>query len=268
MAVRSMVGSQRGFTLMELIGAMAIIAIMAAVLAPSVTDGIDRAYAAAEEDNLGTLMDALEQHILVNKQIPRQTTAEWTSAVAAYADLARDDVELNDRGYRRRLYVDPQFFSSTEASFPGYAQTAGLTARPFSPRLILVSDLSRNAPNPPGTAADFAAIWDQVGSPAVLEGPRVKVERLNLSGRFHRLLMINGNSQQPSYALESGTASPVPAALGGADGTLTRYVLKSSRLSVFFSPYPAGGINTSTIISDDLALHYTTDGSNWFWERS
>lgn len=261
-------GSQRGFTLMELIGVMAIIAIMAAVLAPSLTDGIDRAYAAAEQAHLETLMDSLEQHILVNKQIPRQTTAEWTAAVAGYADLASADVEFNDRGYRRRLYVDPQFFSSTESTFPGYTQNAGLASRPYSPRLMIVSDLTRNAPNPPGSAADFAAIWDQTGSATLIEGEKVKVARLNLSGRFHRLLLSNANGQQPFYSLEGGSATAVPAAVGGVDGTLTRYVLKSSRLSVFFSPFPAGGMNTSTLVDGDLSLRYTTDGSNWFWERS
>ncbi len=260
--------AQQGFTILELIGAMAIIAILAAVLAPSVTDGIDRAYAAQEEGNVRSLMNALEQHVLQNKQIPRETVADWTAAIAAYADLGGDDVAFNPRGYQRRLYVDPQFFSSSEAVFPGYTQTAGLTSRPYSPRLMLVSDLTRNAPNPPRTAADFSAIWDQTAGAVVLEGTKVKVERLNLAGHFHRLLLINSHSQQPAYALESGSSIPVPAAFSGVDGTLTRYVLTSSRLSVFFSPYPSGSSNTSTLIAEDMAVHYTTDGSTWFWERS
>lgn len=259
---------QRGFTLMELIGVMAIMAVMAAVLAPRLTDGIDRAYAAVEEDNLETLISSLEQHILINKQIPRSTTADWTAAVATYADLTRDEVEFNQRGYRRRLYVDPQFFSSTESNFPGYSQSTGLSSRPYSPRLMLVSDLTRNAPNPPSSAADFAAIWDQSGGAAIIEGSKAKVVRLNLSGRFHRLLLTNAHAQQASFSLEGGAAAPVPAAAGGVDGALTRYVLRSSQLSVFFSPYPTGGMNTSTIVAEDLSLRYSTDGSNWFWERS
>lgn len=259
---------QRGFTLMELIGAMAIIAILAAVLAPSVIDGIDRAYSAAEERNLNGLMDALEEYIAQNKQIPREAVADWTAAIAAHVDLARSDVEFNARGYRRRLYVDPQFFSSSEAVFPGYSQTGGLSGRPYSPRLMLVSDLTRNAPAPPRTAAEFAAIWDQTGSPAVTEGEKVKVARLNLSGAFHRLLLTNSHTLQPAYALESGSAVPVPAAVGGVDGSLTRYVLGATTLHAFFSPYPSGGVHTRTLVRDDVALHYTTDGSNRFWERS
>ncbi|MEM8768698.1 MAG: prepilin-type N-terminal cleavage/methylation domain-containing protein [Pseudomonadota bacterium] len=259
---------QQGFTLMELIGAMAIIAILAAVLAPSVTDGIDRAYATAEEDNLRTLVGALEQEVLVNKRIPRQNTADWTATVAAYADLPIDQVAFNARGHRRALYVDPQFFSATETTFPGYQQTTGLSSRPFSPRLMLVSSLNGNAPAAPRTAADFAAIWDQTGGAAVVEGPKVKVERLNLAGHFHRVLLSNANTQQPAYALETGGASPVPAAVSGVDGSLIRYVLRSTRLAVFFAPFPSGGVNTSTLVSGEVSYHYVTDGTRWYWERS
>ncbi len=268
MRVAAYRANQSGFTLMELIGAMAIIAILAAVLAPSVTDGIDRGYSAAEAGNLDGLMDALQEHVEQNKQIPREAVAEWTAAVAAHADLARADVEFNARGYRRRLYVDPQFFSGSEAVFPGYTQTGGLSGRPYSPRLMLVSDLTRNAPAPPRTAAEFAAIWDQTGSPSVVEGEKVKVARLNLSGSFHRLLLTNSHTLQPAYALENGTAVPVPAAAGGMDGSLTRYVLGATTLQVFYSPYPSGGVHTRTLVRDDMALHYATDGSSWFWERS
>lgn len=266
--VTSNAGRQQGFTLMELIGAMAIVAVLAAVLAPSITDGIDRAYGAAEEDNLRTLVGALEQEVLVNKRIPRQNTAEWTAAVAAYADLPLAQVTFNARGYQRALYVDPQFFSATETTFPGYLQTTGLDSRPFSPRLMLVSDLTRNAPNAPSTAAAFAAIWDQTAGATVLEGSKVKVERLNLAGHFHRVLLSNANAGQPAYALENGTTAPIPAAAAGVDGTLTRYVLRATRLAVFFAPYPSGGINTSTLVNGDLSLHYATDGTSWFWERS
>ncbi len=259
---------QRGFSLMELIGAMAIIAVLAATLAPAITDGIDRAYSAREETNLRVLMDALEARILQDKAIPGQSVSQWAGVVAAYSDLARDDVEFNPRGYRRQLYVDPQFFSATEAVFTGYTQTTGLASRPYSPRLMLVSDLTRNAPAPPTSAAAFAAIWDQSGSPAVLEGPKVKVARLNLAGHFHRLLLTNASVQQPGYQLEDAAAAPVPAASGGADGLLTRFVLRTTRVSVFASPYPAGGMTTRTIVGEDLALHYQTDGGNWFWERS
>jgi len=257
-----------GFTLMEMIGAMAIIAILAAVLAPSLTDDIDLADGSAEEENLQVLMHALEQHVLDNKSIPNPAPANWAAAIALYAELPQDDVRFNTRGFTRRLYADPRFFTNTDTNFPGYTQTSGLASRPVSPRLMLVSDLTGDAPAPPSSSADFNAIWDQSAGAAVLEGEKVKIARLNLASRFHRLLLVNSDVQQPSFALESAAAVPVPGAVGGVDGNLTRYLLDSTRLSVNFSPYPSGANNTVTIVRSDLALHYTTDGSTWYWERS
>lgn len=259
---------QSGFTLMELIGAMAIIGILAAVVAPSIVDGIDRAYASAEEENLRELVGALERHVLDDKRIPSQAPGSWAAAIAAYADQAEADVRLNARGYRRRLYVDPQFFSASASTFTGFDQTTGLGSRPYSPRLMLLSNLSGNLPAPPTSAAEFAAIWDQSAGAGVVEGPRVKIQRLNLAGRFHRLLLVNGHSGQPAYALEGASASPVPGAVGGSDGTLIRYVLESTRVSVYASPFPGGAMSTSTIVGGDVSLRYATDGTNWFWERS
>lgn len=253
---------------MELIGAMAIIGILAAVMAPALTDGIDRAYGAAEEENLEVLVDALERYVLDIKQIPTQAAASWTPAAAAYADSGTQNVAQNARGFARRLYIDPRFFSTTATPFPGYVQAGGLANRPISPRMMLLSDLSGNLPAPPTSAADFDAIWDQSASATVLEGPKVKIGRLNLAGRFHRLVLINSDLQQPAYSLEGSAAQPVPAAFGGLDGTLTRYVLNATKVDVFFSPFPSGGMNTTTVVKDDVSLHYLTDGSTWFWERS
>lgn len=257
-----------GFTLMELIGVMAILAILAAVLAPSLTDGIDRAYAAREAESLKNLSEALEQHVLTSRSIPRQTPAVWSAAVASYTDLGVNDVLLNPRGFRRAMYVDPQFFSATEVTFPGYTQNAGVASRPFSPRIMLVSDLTRDAPGAPSTAAGFAAIWDQTAGAGVVEGDKVKVARLNLAGRFHRLLLVNSSPQQPAFALEGGSVTPVPGAVGGVDGMIERYVLDRTQLSVFFGPFPAGGLNTRTLVGSDIAFHYRTDGTAWYWERS
>ncbi len=259
---------QTGFTLMELIGAMAIIGILAAVLAPALTDAIDRAYGSAEEENVQMLVEALEQHILENKTIPNQAFANWVPAIAVFADLAEDDVRFNARGFSRRLYVDPRFFTNTDTNFGGYTQTTGLTARPVSPRIMLVSDLTGDAPAPPTTSADFNAIWDQNAGVGVVEGDQVKVQRLNLAGRFHRVLLVNSDVQQASFALEAAGAVPVPGAVGGVDGSVTRYLIENTRLSVNFSPFPSGGLNTVTIVSREVAMHYTTDGSSWFWERS
>ncbi len=258
--------SSRGFTLMEMIGVMAVLAILASVLAPSVFDTIDRAVAEAEEKNLSELGDALVSHILTTKNVPLQNRNSWVPALTVYTSYPAEQTEFNQRGFRRRLYVDPRFFGTTDASFPGYTQTTGLVTFPNSPRLMLISNVKGNVPGPTNSSADFDAIWDQTASAPVLEDKNFKVHRINLRQYFHRVLLTNANTQQPGYGLETQTAQPVPGAVGGVDGTLIRYVLQDTQLRLFSTPYPAGGLSTSVLVKGEFAARYSTDGSSWFWE--
>ena len=258
--------SARGFTLMEMIGVMAVLAILASVLAPSVFDTIDRAVAEAEERNLQELGDSMVSHILASKSIPRQNRNSWVPALTAYTSYPADRTEFNQRGFRRRLYVDPRFFSTVDTAFAGYTQTTGLTAFPNSPRMMLVSNVKGNVPGPTNLSADFNAIWDQTPSAPILEDQNTKIHRINLRQYFHRVLLTNANTQQPGYSLELQAAQPVPGAVGGVDGSLLRYVLEDTQLRLFATPYPAGGLSTSTLIKGELAMRYNTDGSSWFWE--
>lgn len=256
-----------GFTLMELIGVLAVMAILASVIAPNIFDAIDRAYAEAETSNLRELSGGLISHILDNKQIPRQNTASWVTAVANYGALSDENVEFNPKGYRRRLYVDPRFFTTTDTVFPGYIQSGGLTTPPNSPRMMLVSDLSTNAPAPPNTGNEFDDIWNQVAGATVVEGPKVKIERINLRGNFHRVLLTNAHTLLPAYGLENQAASAVPPAVGGLDGSLTRYVIHSTELKLFSTSFPTGGLSTSMLVTSDAGMSFGTDGASWYWER-
>lgn len=257
---------QRGFTLMEMIGVMAVLAILASVLAPSVFESIDRAYAEAEVANLEQLADSLVSHILDSKTIPRQNPNSWVPALSDYTSFTEAQTEFNKRGFRRRIYADPRFFTTSDANFPGYTQTNGLTTTPNSPRLMIVSNVKGNVPGPPTSGADFDAIWDQTAGAPLLEDADIKIKRINLRAYFHRVLATNQNTQQPSYGLESQALQPVPGAVGGVDGTTTRYVLRDTELRLFAPPYPTGGLNTSVIVKGEVGVRYSTDGGSWFWE--
>lgn len=257
----------KGFTLMELIGVMAIMALLAATVAPSLVKTVDRAYGDAESVNIKQLADALQQAIIETKRIPTQTTSDWVNTLSAYISLSKNQIEFNGRNFRRRIYIDPMFFTSTNTNFPGYVQSTGLTTAPVSPRIMIISDLARHAPAAPNTNAAFTQIWDQTSGATVIEGDKVKIQRLHLAPLFHRLLLTNSKPQQPSYRLENGSNSPVPPASGGADGNLTRYVMHNTRISLYVDPFPGGALASLGIVNASVAYHYKTDGINWFWER-
>ena len=252
---------------MEMIGVMAILSILAAVLAPSVFEAIDRALGDAENINVQQLATALEQSILDSKRIPTQNTNDWVNAIASFSSFSRNEIEFNARNYSRRLYIDPRFFTTTDSTFPGYTQTTGQNVVLVSPRLMLVSDLTRNAPAPPTTNSAFSAIWDQTAGANVVEGDKVKVQRLHLAALFNRVVLLNSNTQQPAYRIESGSSYPVPPAAGAVDGQRTLYILRHSNLNLLANPYPGGGLLTLAIVNADQSFRFETNGSQWYWTR-
>jgi len=246
---------------------MAVIAILASAIAPSVFDDIKRARRDKESQQVSVLRDHLEQFILTNKQIPQRTTASWTAAIASVATLPQSKVEFNERGFRRGYYVDPRFFSASDTAFPGYTQQAGLSSRPVSPRIMLVSILSDNAPSAPTTSAAFSALWAQTPSATLTEGPDIKIERLNLSSAFQRLIFSNENTAQTAYQLETGTTNAIPAASGSTDGVITRYVLRNTRVGLYANPFPGGSLDQVFMAADDKDYAFQLSGSLWAWRR-
>ncbi len=256
-----------GFTLMELIGVMAVMAIMAGALAPSLFDSIDRAYADAEQQNLEALNNSLENYITEFKQIPTATPSSWVTALSAVSDFTQQEIEFNQKNFRRRFIFDPRFFTASDSNFNGFTQNQGLANAPVSPRIMLVSDLTRHVPTVANTSGVFNSIWDQTGTPALIEDQNLKISRINLSDKFHRVILGNQHTNQPFYQLESGAQTTIPAASGGLDGLLTRYVFSNTQLNLFVDPFPSGGRAQVATVHNDLSMRYQTDGFNWSWVK-
>lgn len=257
----------QGFTLVELIGVMSIIAILASVIAPSIFKDIKRARQDKESITLEGIAEYLSDYITDNKRIPSRTVADWTGAIAAQGTLPSSKIELNEQGFRRGYYVDPLFFTTSATAFPGYTQTTGLVSQPVSPRIMLVSSLAANAPTAPTTAAAFNAIWDQSASASLVEGPEVKIERINLKSIFHRVILTNSHTQQPGFRLEAGTKSGLQPAAGGADSEITRWVIDKTRMDLLGDPFLSASVSKVVLIDTATSYSYRTDGATWDWQK-
>lgn len=257
---------QAGFTLIEMIGVLAIISTLAAVVVPNLMRSVDDAIGAAESETLSALGASLESAVLRSKRIPN--AAGWVAALATETSLATSKIDLNERGFRRGYYVDPRFFTAVDTVFAPYVQDSGLANAPNSPRILLVSDLTRNAPAPPTTFAAFDAIWNQTGAPSVVEGARVMIERINLGAWFVPTLLTNQNGSSTSYQVEIGTRSAIPAVGAGGGTGITRYLLNSSRVNLFVPPFPGGALERVVLISRPRELSYVSSGGAtpvWAW---
>lgn len=88
-------GGQRGFTLVELMVVMAIIAVLMAVAVPSFISAIRSAREAALREDLHTMRDAIEQY-----------TEDKEAAPQSLDDLVQ-------AGYLKSLPIDPMTHSNT-----------------------------------------------------------------------------------------------------------------------------------------------------------
>jgi len=90
-----------GFTLIEMIGVMAVLTIIAAVLTPNVLHSIERAAVRAEADNLHALGTELGFYLRDNNG---NWPTSWITQLATYSSLNAADIQTNRRGVNR-LYV-------------------------------------------------------------------------------------------------------------------------------------------------------------------
>jgi type II secretory pathway pseudopilin PulG len=133
--------SAAGFSLLELVGVLAIMAILAGVVAPNALRSIERAAIDAETRSLANLGEQVKLALRANGTAP--TPANWVATLSAYADLSPAELTANRRGVNRVYLLDP-------AATP-------------APRVIILSSM-RSGLNLPAaanisTAARFQDIW-------------------------------------------------------------------------------------------------------------
>lgn len=257
---------QRGFTLMELIAVMAILAILSAVLAPSLIDAIDDAYATAEANNLSAIADDLERYISDTGIVPDRALATWSAAVATTSSRALASIQLNERGFTRSVYFDPRFIASG-GGFNGYVQTGGLSTPPASPRVMIISDMRGNVAVQANDATRFNDIWNRTAGAALVESDTLKIERRHMGGLFHRVLLANQSTSQAAYSINAAGQLAVPAGSSGVDGLLSRYIIEGSELALYGTPFPTGGLASAALVQRDVSLRYASDGGSFEWAR-
>ena len=237
-AVPHFVPVNGGFTLIELIGVMAIMAIMASVLVPNVLKSMDRAAVAAEVQTLRNLGAQTKLYLSANAVPPISSipplVPNWTTQLATYADLNPADIARNRRQVARTYVLEP------------------VTAPTVATRAMIISSM-RSGLNPPvstsiNTLARFDDIWqtaaDQVpsGVSASLwagwnavggSGECLQIERINLQSvyksefaTFTVVLVNKSLTKAVSYQLTpaAGGLSPVanlPYSVSGSSGTST-----------------------------------------------
>jgi len=267
--------------LIELIGVLAVIAVLAAVLAPAFVRQMDKLAGDQESAALKSFGDALQASILrvtpahpANHYIPNES--DWASTVATELGVDIATITNSPRRKPRFFLIDPALRTGNNSSGLPYNQTnasgsvvtnsAGVIVPPLSPRLMILSSIGRALPtnvvSGVGSSTNFNAIWDRNDAARAVpatsfawtgwaNGEDLKVQRVNLSPLFVRLILTTNVSESAYYSIDSTNTNDkynVPSP--GRDG----YFIKNSVLYLYTQGRT--NIDSQQILTRDISFVY------------
>ena len=253
------------FTLIEMIGVLAIMAIIAGVLAPNALRSLDRTAVNLEAQNLSVLGDQIKLYLRDQGAAP--TAANWTTVLASYAGMSTTDLATNRRQMGRVYLTDPAT-NPTQRVLVLSSMRAGLAL----PTAAAIS-----------TAAQFQQIWQTadgavppVGSWAgwgawgatANSGSYLVIARVNLLSVYDTdlqsltLTLNNRGAATASYnlVLADGTSQPAINVAAGAT-----VILANQRPKVRLNLYRAAGgvtLNYSYVLST-TGKTFDFNGTDW-----
>jgi len=236
----------RAFTVVELIGVLAIISVLAAAIMPNVIRRIDRATLQRETSDLAAMGNGLVRYVETAKIIP--ATNVIAQAIATYSDLALSQITNTPRKFRRLVLVDPNLNVNGFGPAAGYNQgVSGSSLPPVNARVMILSTIATPALSV--NLSDFNTIWNTnpaLGSVVGITGGQkaddLCIQRVELGGLFHKLVVRNLDTNASSLAYFSfeANAPAAPVASGQQqitylfDGTSVNLLTNNAVTSVQF----------------------------------
>ncbi len=281
--IKSIAKIGHGFTLIELIGVLAILSIMAAIVAPNLIKKMQIDRQEAEEEILNSLADGLTNYIIENRIIPISGygSSTWSNSIAAQVDLSQQDVHENFLTCSRRYWFDPStdldglsdnsaaYDQNTTTNISG-SSTTSPPSPPANPRAMIISDITPGCANSISSVAhntaNFANTWDQTTPPSGLtEGDTLKIKRVYLSALFETVTLRSSPDSifvRKTYDRPPSLFTFVPGDRGPVTGTVTT-IEKNSH--IFSLTYSTGGFSPTNIPGGTATVKIGySDGGNEF----
>jgi prepilin-type N-terminal cleavage/methylation domain-containing protein len=209
-----------GFTLIEVIVTLAILAIVAAALGPVLMKQMDRLFRETEAKHLSEVAGGLKASIMRNKYIPSE--ADWVALVAKEVGISESSVSNSVLKIPRVFLIDPALrIDNTQTNLPYQQNRFGAKVTdadenvipPVSPRILILSSLG-SVPLPiasgtPTNAAVFNDIWN-TGDGSVPpnwptwanKGNDLLIQRINLSHLFKRVVIQSPEGTPGYYSID------------------------------------------------------------------
>lgn len=232
---------EAGFSLLEFIGVLTVIAILASVLAPPLIRQIDRAIAKQEAAQLQIFAEAFRDHVRRTRSIPDETG--WISATSIESETPEEDVTTNARRNVRVFLIDPLLEIGEAGGGLPYVQSKNGSVALENPRLMILSSLDPHQPIPITSgvmedAADFENIWNTapgetpVGWESLWKNSEdLLIQRIYLGDLFHHVILNSYSTPRGFYTIDDADSTVVSE--GGKEG----YFIEGSVLTLFDSDH-------------------------------
>lgn len=212
------------FSLIEMIGVLAIIAIVAAIITPNLTRRISRINGEKEDEALAVLGDGLVRYVKNYQIVPGAST--WVTNVATMTGLPVSEVRyVNANTSNPRVYlIHPAFFpTNASVADPLWSQDSSGATSVANAKILVISTHKSELALPvssgrASTVAEFDAIWDwdpsanpPSGWPGSWNGngEYLHVQRVNLLPTFYRATFSNAHYPALYPRVQFGSAAPV-----------------------------------------------------------
>jgi len=258
----------RAFSLLETIGVLAVMAILALALLPSLMKELTLKSHESEAASLKTIIIGLQDYVGNTRRIPGPAT--FAENIALELGWLVSDVSTNTRGNSRVYLPDPALRIGppplTPLSTLPYVQGNLGSEQPINPRVMVISSLGAPLPATITTgAATDAAVFEQIWNSADGTAPAgwtgggnwddILIQRLNLDPLFVPVILNN---------------DPLTPTIGwySIDNTNSPVVLPSVPFSAFYLVGTGLGLHTTggTFLQVEQVLQgvATTNNSSAF----
>ena len=236
-----------GFTLIEMLGVLAVLAILGGLLAPQVVKHLDITAQDEEEMYLQEIAQGVEVHLRENRSWP----PNLVDLSPDYVPISSAQIGQNERGFPRYFFVHPDMSSFNNA--------IGIAASDLpDTRFLLISNLGADASPTITNGTQFDNWWNTDTTTT----PDVKIYRGHMGKMFH-LVSVSAVGDGGSYRLD-GTAT---SSGGGRLTSQGNYHLIGTPIELDEADtFSAGNSELDFTLTSDAGYQFDPDcttGSQW-----
>ncbi len=243
------VTKENGFTLIEMIGVLAIMATLTAIILPNVIDQLDRAAQEAEAQNLRAIGQGIDTYLQQNRDWP----TNWGPLSFEYVPFGDDQLTENVRAF-------PRYFGE-HPNLNGFNNGNGLDPTNLKDlRFMVLSDLTQDPGPNLNNLAEFNTWWDTDDSIT----PDLIIYRGKVKKHFH-LVSMSAVGPGGSYQIDG---EPTNAGGSGTLGVYGNYHITGSliELSEDNSFGSGSGVTISFSLTTNVGYQWDpncTAGAKW-----